>query len=568
VAYADSNGYILCGKLSGQTQYEPVLIKTNLYGDTVWTKILHGINAENQHDMVKTNDGGFVLMNEIYNINTQNDIYLTKTDGLGNVVWNNTIIHQSSDVGYRLKQTIDNGYIIAGKILSFHDNAYIVKTNSDGSLTWVRNYGREDKSDYACDVIETFDTNYIFVGYGEGYGVNHYQVYLVKLKPNGDTVWTKNIGDSFNNFGYCIKETIDKNYIIIGEKSTINTNPDVYAIKTDTNGNVLWDKTYDFSPSNYGRRILVLENGYLIAGDIYRNAFNILLIRINNCGDTLWTKIIQSTCSGYLVSIDKCTDNGFLITRWTGDLTLMKTDSLGCIKPSVLSITGEQNVSLNDTITYHNNSVRGSLYYWFSGSGNIVSGQGLDYITIYWNQIGMDTLYSVSYNDCGSDTLSYIINIDSCVGPKISSIYGDFYPEFYSASVYYVNRIEGKIPINYNWTINFGTIINGQGTNTITVDWYNEGTDDMVVIATNLCGSDTSFANVYLVIHGIKDTIDVNTLDVAVFPVPANNILYLNFPLDFNNYKVELFDIYGKQKYYNSMLPGLNEINLSNLNNS
>ena len=138
-AYADSNGYVLGGRINLPSQYVPILIKTNLYGDTIWTKTLNGINGDALYDMAKTNDGGFVFMNSHSNINTKSDIHLTKTNGLGDVLWNNSIVKQNSDEGQRIIQTSDNGYIIAGKTNSIQGinyphpyNSYIVKINSYG----------------------------------------------------------------------------------------------------------------------------------------------------------------------------------------------------------------------------------------------------------------------------------------------------------------------------------------------------------------------------------------------------------------------------------------------------
>ena len=567
-AYEDSNSYILSAVVNN---YTPILIKTNLYGDTIWTKIIQCGGC----DMAKTNIGDFVILGGTSNLNTKSDIHLCKINGSGNVLWTDSIIKQNYDNGYRIKQTYDNGYIVVGESNSlpgiyvpYPYNAYIVKTNSLGDSTWTRNFGRNNFNDYAYDVIETSDSNYVVVGCSEDCGVNNCQVYLIKLKPDGDTLWTKNFGNTLYEYGYCIQETLDKNYIISGRKGTANTYSDVYLIKTDTNGNVLWDKTYNIDLYSRGDRIIVLNNGYLIAGITSGNMGlrTALLIRINDLGDTLWTKTIKSNNPiTELRSINKCSDNGFIITGYTPDwkLIFMKTDSLGCIKPNIISITGEHNVSLNDTITFQNNSIRGRGYNWFSYSGNIASAPGLDYIKIYWNQTGTDTLYSVSYNDCGSDTLSYIINIDSCVAPKISSINGDFNPSFGNVREYYISKIEGKTPVNYYWNSNIGTIISGQGTDSISVGWYNEGFGSLVVTATNICGIDTSSVNMSIFIGSIRKTIDVNNLNVSVFPVPTNSILYLNFPIDFPSYEVEVFDIYGKQKFNYSMIPGLNEINIS-----
>jgi hypothetical protein len=572
-AYEYNNGYILGGVEGG-----PILIKTDLYGDTVWTKIIPGINAEYLNDMIKTNDGGFLFLDSPSNLVTKSNIWLIKTDGSGNLIWYDSIVKPNYDEGSHVIQTSDNGYMVAGQTNSlpgitgpYPYDAYIVKTNSLGDSTYTKNYGRVPDNDYAWDVIETSDSKYVFAGYGEDYGINKDQVYLIKTKPNGDTIWTRNIGGTDNEQGYCIKETSDNKYIIAGTIYLSDSYSDVYMVKTDTSGDVLWQKTYDFNTPTSGERMLVLGNGYLILGEIYNSVSEsnlVLLIRTNNLGDTLWTKKIQSNYQlGDPVSIAICSDNGYLITSETVEeedgSVLMKTDSLGCIKPSVNSITGEPDVSIYDTITFHNYSLRGSWYYWYCGSGTIVSGQGTDQVNIYWTHTGIDTLYSVTSNECGSDTASYLVHIDSCVVPEISSITGDLFPPLGSIAPYYVNKIEGKKPINYHWTLNYDTIQSGQGTDTVTIEWNHLGMHYLTVLASNECGSDTSSAVIDVFIGGISDNSVSNSLNVPVYPNPVKNVLYLKFPDGYDCFEVKIVDVYGRQKYCNTMLSGLNEINIS-----
>ena len=185
-----------------------------------------------------------------------------------------------------------------------------------------------------------------------------------------------------------------------------------------------------------------------------------------------------------------------------------------------------------------------------------------DNVDIYWEQKGVDTLYSVVYNDCGSDTLIYIINIDSCVTPKISPIYGDLNPNLADGFDFHfkVEKIEGKTPINYTWSANKGDVINGQGTDSVTIVWYNTGIDDLMVIAENECGIDTSFHSVPIIYDGLEETTDSR---ISVFPIPTNNIINIDIPLEFNNCNVEIIDIYGKRKYFSILQSGLNKINLS-----
>jgi hypothetical protein len=550
-AYPDNNGYILSGMTNS-----PILVKIDLWGDTIWTKTLNSIHANYLYSAVKTSNDDFVFLNTPYNSTTKENIQLIRTNSIGSIIWVDSVVRQNWDYGYNIKQTSDSGFIIAGATNSlpgiigpYPYDAYFIKTNSTGDTLWTRNYGKPSVNDYAYDIIETSDSKYVAVGYGSSISV----VYLLKLKLNGDTIWTRNIGNNQSRAN-CVIETPDKKYLITGQKVNNGINySDIYIIKTDTSGNVIWNKTYDFNAYESGYRIAILSNGYLIAGTTDCNGYNnqLVFLRLNDQGDTLWTKIVHTYHNiNKLSSLEKCTDGGYLLT---GFGFLIKTDSLGCIAPNIHPITGEQLVSVNDSITFHTSSMRGEWYQWSCGSCNIASGQGLDNITLYWDHTGTDTIFATVYNDCGSSTNNYIITIDSCVAPQISAINGYYYSPF---GIVNVNKILGNDPITYNWNLSYGTIISGQGTNSIGCEWDSSGICDIQVIANNQCGSDTLIAQVQVIIvlPGIEQATESDSNVPNAFPNPFTDKLFID-PKE-ENTSIEIYDIFGKmiltEKYSSS----------------
>jgi len=542
-AYPVNNGYVL----SGTGTSSPVLVKTDLWGDTVWTKTLHSIHANYLYSAVKTSNNDFVFLNTPYNSITKENLQLIRTNSTGSILWVDSVVRQNWDYGYRIKQTSDGGFIIAGATNSlpgitgpYPYDAYIVKTNSTGEALWTKNYGKPSGNDYAYDVIETSDSKYVAVGYGGSFS----GVYLLKLKSNGDTIWTRYIGN-FISRANCIMETPDKKYLITGQKNYNGTNlSDIYIIKTDTSGNVIWNKTYDFNADENGYRIAILNNGYLIAGNTECNGNHnqLIFLRLNALGDTLWTKIVHTYVSiDKINSLEKCPDGGYLLTGLYG--FLIKTDSSGCIVPNIHPITGEQWVSVNDTITFNTSSIRGEWYHWSCGSCNITSGQGLDNISMYWDHTGTDTIFATVYNDCGSSTNNYVITIDSCVAPQIGSINGYYCSPY---GIAHVNKILGNDPITYNWSLSYGTIVSGQGTNSIGCEWDTTGSCDIQVIANNQCGSDTSTAQVQvnIVFPGIEQAAGSNCKVPDAFPNPFTDKLYIDPKGEKTS--VEIYDIFGR----------------------
>lgn len=187
------------------------------------------------------------------------------------------------------------------------------------------------------------------------------------INENGDTLWTKTYTDSISRYAsHCIQSN-DGGFVITGRNATSSSDGlDILLMKTDINGNILWNNAY----GNTG----------------YEHA---------NC-------VKQTSDGGYIISGDDNSSNDHYIF-------LVKTDSLGCIKPHIDLISGHLDVSLNDTIFYHCIDLRGQNYNWTSGNGEIISGQENDIVAITWDQLGTDTIQVHVSNDCGMDNMSLII---------------------------------------------------------------------------------------------------------------------------------------------------------------
>ena len=96
-----------------------------------------------------------------------------------------------------IQQTNDGGYIIAASTNSFgagNYDAWLIRTNADGDTIWTRTYGGAD-TDHASDVKQTDDNGFIIAGSTRSFGhANNYNdAWLIKTNFNGDTTLDKNI---------------------------------------------------------------------------------------------------------------------------------------------------------------------------------------------------------------------------------------------------------------------------------------------------------------------------------------------------------------------------------------
>ena len=310
--------------------------------DTLWTRTYGGNGEDHGESVLQSFDGNYIICGGTSSYGAgATDIYLIKTNEIGDTLWTKAYGGNNNDDGYSLQQTTDGGFIITGATESYGTGAtdvYLIKTDLNGNSLWTKTYGGSD-SDLGRSVQQTNDDGYIIVGdtYSSGAGLG--DVYLIKTDANGDTLWTQTFGGDSADGGLSVKQTSSGGYIISGWTQSFGVGgTDVYIIKTDANGDSLWTRTFGGSTGEWGESVLETEdNGYIVAG--WTNSFgagqaDAYLIKIDVNGDSLWTKFLGGPNTEICTSISHTFDGGYILTGNTndndvGDVYLLKTDMYG-----------------------------------------------------------------------------------------------------------------------------------------------------------------------------------------------------------------------------------------------
>ena len=193
--------------------------------------------------------------------------------------WNRTYEEANFGYGCYVQQTSDAGYLIIGTIYkSDESDICLIKTDSEGNKIWNKTIGgslRDSLSQYSDSVQQTSDGGYILIGRTLSYGEGNGDVWLIKTDSEGDEIWNKTYGEyGISEKGYSFQQTSDGGYIIVGEtvRDKTSWDADAWLIKIDSEFSQVWIKfigTREFEDE--GRFVQqTSDGGYIIVGTIHQ----------------------------------------------------------------------------------------------------------------------------------------------------------------------------------------------------------------------------------------------------------------------------------------------------------
>jgi len=351
VRQTSDGGYVVAGMTNsfGAGNYDVYVIKTDASGNGVWTRTYGGAGSDYGQSVQQTSDSGYVLAGNTASFGPGNtDVWLIKTNASGDTLWTRTFGGATRpDGAYSVQQTASGGYILAGFTQSYgpgtptYANVWLILTDGSGNPFWTRFYGG-NLHDGGYSGQQTLDGGFIIAGYTESYGQGSQDVYLIKTNSNGDTLWTRTYGGAGSDEGYSVQQTRDTGYIVAGSTNSYGAgNQDVYLIKTNANGDTLWTRTYGGAENDIGNSVQQTQDGgYILTGQTrsFGRYYQVYLIKTNASGDTLWTRTFGGDSLDQGSSVRQTQDGGYIIagitdppggSRGDYDVYLIKTDGNG-----------------------------------------------------------------------------------------------------------------------------------------------------------------------------------------------------------------------------------------------
>jgi len=383
-------GYIVVGGTNsyGAGGWDVWLIKTNIDGNEEWNKTFGGPYDDVGHCVRETNDGGFIILGYTIPSSDWYDpwyAWLIKTDINGNVEWDkkftrNDEYGKEHTVGTSLIE-LDDGYLIMTRIgvltIPPGKDIWLIKTDFNGNEQWNNSIGCINGHDYGNAVMETSEGDFVIVGNTFTYLLGD-KVLMIKTDPNGNRLWRKTL-DGWE--GFDIIESDNGDYIIAGREH-------VCLIKTDKDGNLFWKQDYGWSGFDKALSVAhTFDGGYIVTGIGTIPGYSVghaLFIKTDENGNRVWEKTMGGTGSDAADCVIKSNDNTYVTIGSTGsfgdgfDVWLIKIAPFDNHRPNKPMIDGPAWGIPDEQYTFYSSTTDSdgdNVFYWFNwGLGQLPSG--------------------------------------------------------------------------------------------------------------------------------------------------------------------------------------------------
>jgi len=385
----------------GSVESEP--IKLVVYQSEYWDRSLGGTAGDLGRDVVVTDDlslliGGSSPSGTNGNKTAANlglsDYWIVKVDPLGNKVWEKTYGGSLNDNLNVILKCDDGGFLLGGtseslpsgnkQAASYGGNdIWLVRVDENGEKLWDRSYGGAISDSFgslATDpltgdilVVGSSDSNASFSKSDDSRGLA--DIWVLRINPQGKVIWDKTIGGSGSDSGVKIIYAGNGCFLIGGnsnspagfEKTQASRGgSDFWVVKIDGSGQIIWDRRFG---STYEDQclsmVLTPEGDFLVGGTCWGNGDNtgtkfgnrdLWLLKLNQTGSLLWNKSYGGNSNEYCRDIIEDGNGGFLL--------------IGSSDSSNISDSGGINPDYNDMWIINIDSNGTTLWNRFHGGDN------------------------------------------------------------------------------------------------------------------------------------------------------------------------------------------------------
>lgn len=270
VILANDGNYLVGGNtVTPAGTKDMLLVKLNSENEIYWQKNYGGIANEELNFIFRVKNEGYYLggLTESYGAGSR-DVYLVRIDENGNELWSKTYGGTNQEGGNKMVKTADGNYFLFGFTQTFgagDRDFYLLKINPAGDVLWTKTYGSPNYEE-SQDMLKLKNGNYLLFGHSAAFDLNH-DMYALKINENGDILWGETYGDNAHDGGEGALEDSDGNYLLLGRSNSFGNGEEVYLLKTNPAGEIISENNYGSTADDAGFHTLETQLSYLLIGE-------------------------------------------------------------------------------------------------------------------------------------------------------------------------------------------------------------------------------------------------------------------------------------------------------------
>ncbi|MGE0635496.1 MAG: hypothetical protein AB7G44_05575 [Bacteroidia bacterium] len=268
---AENEGTFLLGgnTTTASGTKDMLLFKLNAEHEVLWQKTYGGTNNEELNFILPVENSGYFLvgLTESFGAGSR-DVYLIRIDENGNELWNKTYGGTNQEGGNHIVATDDGNYLLFGFTQTFgagDRDFYLLKINLQGDVIWTKTYGSPNYEE-SQEIVKVESGGYLLFGHSAAFDLNH-DMYAVKINEDGDIVWGETYGGNAHDGGEGSLQDSDGNFLLLGRSNSFGNGEEAYLVKTNQSGELISENNYGSLSDDAGFHILETPLSYIIIGE-------------------------------------------------------------------------------------------------------------------------------------------------------------------------------------------------------------------------------------------------------------------------------------------------------------
>lgn len=293
--------------------------------------------------ITQARDGSFLMAGLTMSFGAgKSDVWLMKLSQDGREIWRRFLGSSDHDWANDLIETREGNFVVVGYSRDpreGHNNAWVFMVDPQGRVKWSRTFGG-DKGDEARSVIQTLDGGLAIVGFSHSFGIGKSDIWLLKLDAEGNEQWQETYGGKEADRGNCLVETPEGDLILAGYTQSFGSGQaDLLVLKVDAQGKGIWKENYGGKNNEAAESMALTRDGHLVlagwTNSVRSGSTDGLVMELDGQGKKIWSRTFGGVHTDMFFDLTPSFDGHFYLAgasateSQNADLWLLKINRKG-----------------------------------------------------------------------------------------------------------------------------------------------------------------------------------------------------------------------------------------------